>query len=147
MKNANVPELAGAAGVGLLGVFLIVVGRTYDFGSLSRMGPGFFPVALGALLILFALALLVEVWRAPPQTAGGVRLRPLLCVGLGICAFAAVVEDYGLVPATVLLVLLSSLSERRIRPVALVSLCLVLSVAGVVVFIRLLGIPLTAFGA
>lgn len=33
-----------------IGTAAIVAGRNYELGSLSRMGPGFFPLLLGGLL-------------------------------------------------------------------------------------------------
>ena len=35
-----------------LGLGAALEGSTYSIGSLSRMGPGFFPVALGVILAL-----------------------------------------------------------------------------------------------
>ena len=41
----------------LLGVGILLQGATYQVGTLSHMGPGFFPVALGAILALVGVAI------------------------------------------------------------------------------------------
>jgi len=38
----------------VIGAAAILVARNYPFGTALRMGPGFFPVVLGGLLIVFA---------------------------------------------------------------------------------------------
>ena len=38
-----------------IGAAAIFVARSYPFGTALRMGPGFFPVVLGGLLIVFGL--------------------------------------------------------------------------------------------
>ena len=43
-------DQAGGALMIAVGLGAIIEGQTYSFGSLARMGPGFFPVVLGALL-------------------------------------------------------------------------------------------------
>src|SRR5260221_3068998 len=45
-------DYIGGALVILLGTGAVAIGRTYEIGKLSRMGPGFFPVALGCILAL-----------------------------------------------------------------------------------------------
>ena len=42
----------------VIGAAAIFVARSYPFGTALRMGPGYFPVMLGALLILFGVAIL-----------------------------------------------------------------------------------------
>ena len=41
-----------------IGAAAIFVARNYPFGTALRMGPGYFPVVLGGLLIVFGLAVL-----------------------------------------------------------------------------------------
>ena len=38
-----------------IGAAAVLVARNYPFGTALRMGPGFFPVILGGLLVLFGL--------------------------------------------------------------------------------------------
>ena len=47
----------------LLGLGAILQGRNYSIGTLSRMGPGFFPVALGVILALAGVAIAISASR------------------------------------------------------------------------------------
>ncbi len=55
--NEYTRDYYGGALMLLIGVGAVVQGVGYDVGSLSRMGAGFFPVALGTLLALLGIAL------------------------------------------------------------------------------------------
>lgn len=147
LKRVNLSEMAGAAFVILLGVFVMVIGSGYSAGTLSRMGPGYFPLVLGVLLIGLGLALVLEVWRAPRENTIRLPLHPLLMIGTGVICFAFLVERAGIVPAICALVGLSSLAESMIRPGTAIAIAVVMSLMGVFLFVRLLGLPLSAFGA
>ena len=60
------------AGVMLItiGAAAILVARNYPFGTALRMGPGFFPVILGGLLIVFGLTILAVGLRSGESLAG-----------------------------------------------------------------------------
>jgi hypothetical protein len=52
-----------------VGVFLTVWSSGYRIGTIIKPGPGFFPLGVGALLILFSLFLLIkEARRRSPET-------------------------------------------------------------------------------
>lgn len=47
----------GGALMILIGLGAAVQGATYDVGGLTQMGPGFFPVVLGVILVLLGLSI------------------------------------------------------------------------------------------
>lgn len=105
----------------------------YDLGSLRRMGPGGFPAALGVVLALLGLGQAI-----PAFFRQGVRpdfriWSPLFVIG-GVAAFAVVVQPFGLLPAVVAVVAISSLAELKVRPVQLTLLCAGLCVMNWLVF-------------
>lgn len=140
----NVPEVVAALSFVGLGAFMIWQASGYPYGDLRRMGPGFFPIWIGVLLIVLGLALVLEVRRlgTPAPT---VALRPLLTIPAGLLAFALLVERAGLVPATAVLVGVSALGARPLRPRAVVWTTAIVTAAAYVLLIRLLGLPLKAF--
>ena len=84
----------------------------YDLGTLRRMGPGFLPTGLGALLAALGLSIALPAWRragapAPvqPQTAAAV-FASILIFGFGLSRF-------GLVGATAASVLVATLPAPR----------------------------------
>jgi len=139
--------LAGAVAI-LLGAAAIVEGRRYAVGSLLRMGPGYFPIALGTLLVALGLALaLFGFTRRAQPSREGVLWRPVAMIPAGIAGFAFLLPRFGLTPATFFLVIAASLSEPRIEPLPTVLLAGGMTVAVWVVFAVLLGLryPLLAW--
>ena len=90
-------------------------GVEYGVGAINRMGPGFFPAALGVLLMVFAVLLAPEALRAGTRPIS-FPMRPLVMIGLGLVAFAGLVVPAGLVPATLALVFVSAFAEVGMRP-------------------------------
>lgn len=133
------------------GLLLIAVGGwfmlhsgNYNMGTLRRMGPGYFPVVIGGMVILFGFLVLVpgmlRIGTMPKP-----EWRPFVTICLSVLAFALVAEPFGLVPATVALTLVAALAEPGFRPVRTALLALGLSAIGVLVFTQGLGIPIPAF--
>jgi hypothetical protein len=116
----------------------------YAFGSLRRMGPGFFPAVLGALVAGFgALILLPALFRRGDAPAPD--WRPFLLVCAALVVFAMVLERLGLVAATFALVILAAWARPQPKPIETLVLAAMLSVMGVLIFSMGLGIPIHAF--
>ncbi|WP_170317593.1 tripartite tricarboxylate transporter TctB family protein [Paroceanicella profunda] len=141
-QRYNRAEILAAAGLVAFGLAVIALAADYPLGGLRRPGPGFFPILAGTVLVVLALAILAEVRGLATRPV--FRLRPFVAVSLGIAGFALTVERAGLVPATVILVLVSGLGEARTSLLSLAGVALFLSVLGVLLFIDGLGMPLTA---
>ena len=120
-----------------LGLGAAFQGSTYRIGTLSRMGPGFFPVALGVILALAGLAIAItahfeqdsiDAKALPPEW------RAWFCICAGIVAFVVLGKYGGLVPATFAIVFVSALGDRGNTPRAAALLALACIVVAVVVF-------------
>lgn len=143
-RSLNVWEIAAALLVFALGAFLVWQGSSYPLGSLTRMGPGFFPVGLGVILMALAVILVLEVRRldTPPPD---LKLRPFVMIGAGLIAFALMLDRFGLVPATLALAVLSALADRPMRPRAIAGTAAVVAAIGYFIFLRAFGLQLDAF--
>ncbi|MDO5529668.1 MAG: tripartite tricarboxylate transporter TctB family protein [Paracoccus sp. (in: a-proteobacteria)] len=84
----------------------------YEFGTLRRMGPGFFPVVLGLMLALLGAVIALPGF-AREGKPGRIAIRELIAVLASIAAFALLLYRAGLVPATMVSVLISSLAAPR----------------------------------
>jgi hypothetical protein len=137
----NYWEIGAALVVFVLGAFLVWQGSEYPFGSLTRMGPGFFPVALGIILMGFGVVLLAEVSHldTPPPD---LKARPFMMIFAGLVAFAFMLERFGLVPAAVALTAISALGDRPVRPRAIAATAAVVAAIGYFVFLRGFGLQL-----
>jgi hypothetical protein len=72
-------------------------------------------------------------------------IGPFLLIAAGILAFAILLERFGLVAATVALVILVSLADGRNNFITIAVNAIALSIFGVVVFIWGLRLPLAPF--
>ena len=135
------------------GLLLTVIGMTYglqawvnyDLGSLRRIGPGMFPVGLGAILAVLGLLIAFSA-RVGIDRISRPELRPLFAVLLAFAGFAIGMRWFGTVPAIFALVLISVHAERgRDRLVQPVLIATTLSVLVWLVFKIGLSLPLDMF--
>lgn len=101
------------------GALMVVIGLTaayaslgYQTGTPARMGPGFFPCAVGLLLAFTGLLIALS---ARGDVAPGRRLPDLrggACLIAGVLAFMLLGLYGGLVPATFAIVFISALGDR-----------------------------------
>jgi hypothetical protein len=135
------------------GVWVMIEASGYPLGTLRRMGPGYFPVLLGALLAamggLLALTALLsgEAGCAGEPREDDVRpdARALVAVLAGLGAFALLLPRFGLVPAVAALVVISAQGSGQMRPLGALALAVVLAALAWAIFRLGLGLPLPAF--
>ncbi len=102
------------------GLILMIIGigaaiwawQHYDIGTLRRMGPGFFPVAIGLALTGFGLIIaLPALWRpgegVPPD------ITSLVLVLAAILFFGLALPRLGLVGTSFVSVLIATLPAQR----------------------------------
>ncbi|MFL5002876.1 MAG: tripartite tricarboxylate transporter TctB family protein, partial [Xanthobacteraceae bacterium] len=56
----------------------VLAARGYSMGTAGRMGPGYFPMALGLVLGLLGLVIIARSVVAGNGAISGLQLRPLL---------------------------------------------------------------------
>jgi len=81
----NKDFLAGILFV-VVGALALVVASGYPMGAAARMGPGYFPTVLGAILILFGFCVLARGVASGAKVKGEWGWRPLAWVALPILA-------------------------------------------------------------
>jgi hypothetical protein len=143
-SRLNLGELVVSLALIAIGIFVLVNGSQYDLGTVGKMGPGYLPRILGVALIVagFVAAPMFARLERPNDA---IPFRPLAMVGAGILAWALTVERLGLAPASIALVVLASLADKKIRPLTTILLAIGLAAFGVFVFVDLLGMSLRSF--
>jgi hypothetical protein len=145
MYKRDYRDLIGGSLLVVVGMLIVLhASQTLNFGTIRRMGPGMFPVSLGAILAVFGTAIAVPAWFRE-GTVERIELRAFVAVLGGIAAFALMINPFGLIPAITGLVLIVGLAETRYRPVPLVVICVSLSLFSYLVFRILLGLPLVMY--
>ena len=151
MSHSEVRDLLGALGLIVTGIVLgLVAWLYYPLGTVARMGPGFFPLALAMLLSLLGVMLLVsalvrlrqdkELELAPPLEG-----RSMISVLAAILAFAATARTLGQVPAIFLTILIATALDRTLTWLERAGIAVALSLLAYVVFRWMLGLQFIAF--
>ncbi|KRR19028.1 hypothetical protein CQ14_19310 [Bradyrhizobium lablabi] len=133
----------------LFGLFLVAVAtgtlvatRNLTVGHAADMGPGYMPRVVAFALMGFGLFFTGRgLWRMRVGIAP-VQLRPLLAIVASVGVFALTAERLGLAIAAVITVILASLATREGRLVETIAFAILLSGAAVLLFVKLLGLPI-----
>lgn len=130
-----------------VGLAAIIIGRDYSMGTAARMGPAYFPTILGGILALIGLAATVRSLFRQGEAVGKFAVRELIIILSAILSFGFLVRGAGLVVAAVVLVMLSCYASPKFRWGPSLLLAIGLTVFCVLVFVKLLGVPLPIFGS
>ena len=71
---------------------MIWIGRNYPQGSSARMGPGYFPTALGAILAIFGVVSIGRSFLRPGEAISAFAWRPLVLVLGSVVLFALLLD-------------------------------------------------------
>lgn len=117
------------------------IARDYPFGSALRMGPGYFPSVLGAMMIAFGVAVLLMGVKNNEKIKGNWSLRALIVLPLSTVAFGILMEAAGFIPAMLVLIPFAALAGREFKWLEVVPLTIGLTVLCTAGFIYGLGLP------
>ena len=146
LHDARKDLAAGAVFAGF-GLAFAITSATYEVGSALRMGPGFFPLALGGVLVVLGIAIAVKGFVAGEGgEIGRVPWRSMALLLGAILFFGFTVRDLGLVPALFVAVLLAALAGRSARVIPAVVTAVSLTVLSVLIFVYALQLRLDLFG-
>jgi hypothetical protein len=146
LKGAGKDLGAGAVFVAF-GLAFALTARTYEVGSALRMGPGFFPLVLGSILVLLGVAIAVKAFVAPEHgELGPVPWRSAALLVAAILFFGFAVRGLGVAPTLLVSVLLAALAGRGVRVLPAVVIAGALTVLSILIFIVALQLPLPLLG-
>ena len=120
----------------LTGLAAMFGGTRHPVGTLARMGPGYFPTAVGAILAVVGLLIALSASPAPldEATQPAVDLRAWSAIIGGSLAFILFGEYGGLVPATFAIVFIAAMGDRDNSPKQAFWLALGMVLIAVIVF-------------
>ena len=129
--------------IGLLALSQV---RSYPIGTLTAMGPGYFPLILSVLLVGLGLASAARgILRAGPPLDQRWPVVPLAFLVGGIAIFGYLIEASGLLSAVFVLAILIGYRDLRRHPVQVIGSAVVLSVGATLLFVQFLGMPIQAY--
>lgn len=122
------------------GLFFTTGALQLEVGTARSMGPGFFPLCLGALLMALAVVTVFTDWRDQFELGAPSRVSIFICAS--VILFGVLIGPFGFIPAVALAVFVASIADEEWHWLA--SLILAASTAVVlwVIFAKLLGLPI-----
>jgi hypothetical protein len=146
LHEARKDLAAGAVFVGF-GLAFAITSSTYEIGTLLRMGPGYFPLVLGSLLVLLGILIAIKGFvAADSDDIGPVPWKALVLLVAALLFFGFTVRGLGLVPALFVSVFLAALAGRRARVIPAVVIAGCLTALSVLIFVIMLQLRLPYFG-
>ena len=133
------------------GAVAMYLSHSYEMGSALDMGPGYFPMWLGGILVAFGLVMGAAAFRAEGTetedlSRAGWAFRPWLVLPAALFVFAALMEaGAGFVPSLFLLIVGCALAHKDVRWMETLLLAVLLTAAAVAIFVYGIELPYRLF--
>ncbi len=121
------------------------IGRDYPVGTLTRMGPGFFPMMMCVALLGIGLFLAARSLVVAGEPLERTALWPQLLILAAIVAFGLLIERVGLAVAVIAVAAVSGIAAQGLRWFELIALCLAMAAVSIALFVYLLGQPIAVW--
>jgi hypothetical protein len=130
-----------------LAIAVIWIGRNYPRGTSERMGPGYFPLALGSILAMFGVVSIGRSLIRPGEAIAAFAWRPVVLVLGATVLFGLLLDRAGILIALPCLIVVGALASRNSR-LNVTSVAALVGLVGfcVIVFVRGLGVPMPLVG-
>lgn len=129
------------------GLAAVAIGRDYPVGTAGRMGPGYFPIVLGALLGIIGLVAIARSLFRPGEALERFAVKEAALILSGVLLFGVLVRGAGLALSIPVMVLLSAYASSQFRLRSTLLLAGAATLFCALVFVAALGLPMPVFGA
>jgi len=129
------------------GLAAIIVARDYPMGSTMRMGPGYFPTYLGAIMMTLGAIISFRSTMVQGESIRKFGWRGLFLLSLAFYTYGFLIDtlDVGFVLSIAAVVILSTLASREFHWLESLGIAAVLVLGTVAVFIWGLDMPYPLF--
>lgn len=148
MKTISVDPVNGWCGAlfMLVGLFFAIQSANLEIGTAFRMGPGYFPLVLSAILIALGAVIFVSALRYASEPIGAVAWRGMAFILVAPIVFGLLLRGLGFIPSIFITALVAGFASSRMRPLYAAVIAAALTLFTTLVFIRGLGLPFRLFG-
>lgn len=148
LKIRNGRDFVGGVTMICVGLLFLWFGRELEVGDSFRMGPGYFPTMLSLILLVIGTmiivqSLMVDAEASEPEVWNWKAYSLVVAAPIG---FGLLLSGLGLAPTIVLLIAGAGAASRYANWRHSILLGLFLAVCSVLVFTKLLSLPVSAFG-
>jgi hypothetical protein len=130
----------------VFGLSAVLIGRDYEMGTAGKMGPAYFPTVLGGLLSIIGGIAVFRSFKRVGEQIEKFHLKELFIVLAAVVLFGVLMRGAGLAPAAVVLIMISAYASPQFKWHEALLLALGMAGFAVLVFVKLLGLPLQVFG-
>jgi hypothetical protein len=135
-RRRSFPDVLAGGIFVLIGGAFLVGSLGYELGTPLRMGPGYFPLLVGAIAAALGLAIVVKGLIAGEVLSfGAIPWRAVIAITLAVLFFGFTVRRLGFVPASAVTALLTTMASTRVPPVKAVVVAAGLTVAATLIFV------------
>jgi hypothetical protein len=146
MQRSPTDILAGLIFVAF-GLAFAIGAATYDIGTPTRMGPGFYPLVVGGSLAALGGAIALIPAGHDAESAPVARpWRAIVLIIGALVIFGLTVRGLGLIPSVFLTALLSTLASRQVRPWTALAFAVGLTLLSILIFVVALSLRLPLLG-
>lgn len=128
------------------GLAAVIIGRDYPMGTAGKMGPAYFPTILGALLALIGLIAVIRSFVRSGEAVEKFHIKEIILILSSVLLFGFLMRGAGLIPAVIVLIVLSAYASPKFRWGSSLLLAVGLAAFSVLVFVKLLGLPMPMIG-
>lgn len=128
------------------GLLAMVISIDYPFGTASRMGPGYFPMVLGGMmLVLGAIVALMALKSGGEQKVTPFAWKPMIMLSLGFIVFGWGIDHIGFIPSLFALSVITAAAGQTFNVVEVLIMTVALIAGAVGVFIYGIELPYPLF--
>ncbi len=135
-RRRSLPDVLAGAAFALIGGAFVVGSLGYELGTPLRMGPGYFPLLVGAILVALGLAVVGKGLVAGEVVDfGAIPWRAITVIVLALVFFGFAVRQLGFVPTSAVTALLTTLASPRVRLLTALAVAAGLTLAATLIFV------------
>lgn len=147
VNSSKVLSRDSVAGLAIVaaGAGFMLTSTQYGIGSLTAMGSGFFPFAVGAIAVLIGLSVFVFALREPGERIQRPEVRSVLFVSASVLIFALLIDKAGMVLTILVSGTICAMADRENTILRSFLLSTGIAASIWLVFVQLLGMPIPVF--
>jgi putative tricarboxylic transport membrane protein len=141
----TIPDLAFAVFLVALGALAFALAGELSVGTAASMGPGYVPRALALTIMVYGIALGVRALFKGREDFPAIERRPLVFISAAVALFAILLPFAGLALTSFAVVVCAGFAAYDVRLRENAILGVALAAFAVVLFVSVLGLPISVW--